>query len=736
MRGKPEEFSCRAANTLAFEPFSADCETGIEIIDPIERHRYTLQTPAPVTPEPANNYQFRFPIDTAATIQTAAIGLSNVPLIHVRDAAGRELAAIEQLECEEFSDGAYTIELHTPIKLFLQIEDSFAVRTDFNRTILEFDDAISVTVGARSYHRHPAATVTTTDDPEDVMAAVSTFGSALKTTSPERSFPTLRGHPPSVELGDELTIPDEITLPDTGIEVELPAEYRFIYPAASLSYYLGAPLVPGEKPRLHTDDGFEHALTQPSSGTDHGFECEVEQTLKQVFFLDCLTRTEGIYQVDLHERRALEDDLDLDFAALYDAPPAMRLVEYLRVPFSVIEEHLPDWKLATHAQPAPASVETLPFVVDDLAVIRIPDADDLTPVSPMEACAFDEVSPATNSGNARADSGPAFTRGETARSADAYTESISDTENESTTEELYVQPEATDSQEQAWIGKGIPIGASKATTEAYHNRLDRTPNSGEIGITIICNGDEMNDEQDVIDEVYGSRENLPFDVSVHRKLTQAELREVLASETEFLHYIGHIDDGGFMCADGQLDATTLNMVNVDAFLLNACHSYEQGMALIEAGAIGGIVTLNDLFNHGAVQMGQILARLLNCGFPLRSSVEIAQSESMVGEQYLVVGDGGLTIAQSDTTIPNLLKIDCMDDSFRVEYHTYPTAELGLGGMIIPYLTADNKRFLSSGPVRTFEVSQEKLQEFLSIDDIPVRIDGELQWSSKIDLSEL
>lgn len=736
MTVEPRELSCYGTKTLTFEPFDADDGTGVRIIDPIERHRYTLKTPTPVTPEPADKRQFRFPVDAAVTVQTAAIALSNVPLIHVRDAAGRELAAVEQLDYEEFPNDTYIVELHTPIKLFLRIEDSLTIRTDFERTVFEFGGSTSVAIGARSYHRRPAATVTTTNDPEDVMTAISTFGSALKTTSSERSFPTLRGHPPSVELGDELAIPDGVTLPDTGIEIELPAEYRFIYPAASLSYYLGAPLAPGEKPRICTDNGFEHALVQSGSGTAHSFEREVEETFKQVFFLDCLTRTEGIYQVDLHERRALEDNLDLDFATLYDVPPAERLVAYLDIPFSVIEEHLPDWKLTTHVEAVPTSVETLPFVVDDLAVIRIPDSNDLTPVSPMNACAFDEVSSATMSDDTETGSGSAFMRGGTAHSVDAQTESVSDAQNESTTEKLYVQPAAADSQEQAWIGKGTPVGASKATIEAFHNRLDRTPNKGDIDITVICNDAEMNDEHDVINEVYNTRGNLPFDVSVHRELTQTELKKVLASESDFLHYIGHIDDKGFTCTDGQLDATTLDTVNVDAFLLNACHSYEQGMALIEAGAIGGIVTLNDLFNHGAMQMGQTLARLLNSGFPLRTSVKIARNESMVGEQYLVVGDGGLTIAQAESTIPNLCKIERTGDSFRVEYHTYPTTELGLGGMVTPYLTTDDERFLSSGSTRTFEVSHEKLQQFLLIEDMPIRIDGELRWSSEVDLNEL
>ena len=731
---KSTDFS--TAEILSFEPSTEDGETGVEIIDPIERHHYTLQTPTPVTPEPADKHQFRFPVDKAAAIQTDSIALPNVPLVHVRDGSGEELAAIEQFQQEEFPSDTYTIELHTPIKLFLRIESPLTVQADLEHTVFKFGNQTPVIIGARSYHRHPAATITTTREPEDVMNAVSMFGSAMKTTSPERSFPTLRGHPPTIELGDDLSIPDSLTLPDTGIEIEVPPEYRFIYPAASLSYYLGAPLLPGDEPQLHTHNGFEYSLTQPGTGTAHGFERKVEQTLKQVFLLDCLTRTEGLYQVDLHERRALEDDLDIDFAGLYDAPAAERLATYLDIPFSVVEDHIPDWKLTTHIEATPTNVETLPFVVDDLATIRTPNTDDLTPVSPMEASAFDQISPAAESSDARAGSETGFTRGGSTRSAEAQTESVTNAENGSATDELYVQPATADSQEQAWIGEGTPIGASKITTEAYHNRLDRTTNSGDISITVVCNEPEMNNEENLVDEIYGTHEDLPFDVTIHRELCRDELEKLLATETDFLHYIGHIDDTGFECADGQLDATTLNTVNVDAFLLNACHSYEQGMALIEAGAIGGIVTLNELFNHGAIEMGQTLARLLNCGFPLRSAVEISRDESIVGEQYLVIGDGGLAITQTETGIPNLLEIKSTESSYEVEYRTYPTAEMGLGGTVTSYLTVDNERYLSSGSTGTFEVSQEELKRFLSLQDVPVRIDGKLYLSSQMQSADL
>src|SRR5699024_7978716 len=196
---------------------------------------------------------------------------------------------------------------------------------------------------------------------------------------------------------------------------------------------------------------------------------------------------------------------------------------------------------------------------------------------------------------------------------------------------------------------------------------------------------EMGDEQKMVNEIYGSASSLPFDVSTYSVLTQAELRSLLADPTEFLHYIGHIDDGGFLCEDGKLDAATLTEVNADAFLLNTCESYRQGMALIEAGAIGGIVTINELFDSGAVQMGKTLARLLDTGFPLRIGLELARDDNLAGKQYLVIGDGSLTVGQTESGCPSLCEIERTADGFSVSHRTYPTAERGMGSTVVPYL---------------------------------------------------
>jgi hypothetical protein len=679
-------------------------EHGVRISDSIERHQFRLLTDAPVRPSPSDTSQFTYPVDVATQFSAREITLPTVVAVYVRDTAGTMLAEAEHFAYEEFPAGTYSIELCAPIKLYLRVDAPVTVASDVAQTRLEFGEETTVAVGARSHHKRPAATITTTDDPEDMMTAVSAFSSALKTTSPERSYPTLRGHPPLVELGERLNVPPGLDTPDTGVAIEIPPEYRSIYVAAPLAYYLGATLVPGSSPRVVAPGGFEHSLD-----TVRGFEGEVERVLKQTFFFDCLTRTEGYYEVDLYERTEVEDAVDVDFDDLYGWPLAEQLRTYLDVPFSTIEPYLPEWKLTTHVSPTPENVELLPFVTNDLAIVRTPKGDAISRSAVQTEAAGE------------------FFRG------DALTRSVAAGGD---ADRSYVQPEATDSLEQAWVGEGAPIGASKATSRAFHNRLDRSPVEGDIGITVVCNDHRMTEERDTVDDVYGSREDLPFDVGMFHDLTCAELREVLTSQTDFLHYIGHIDGDGFECADGKLDATTLDRIGTDAFLLNACQSYEQGAALVDAGAIAGIVTLTDVLNSGAIRMGRMLARLLNRGFPIGSALEIARDESVIGDQYTIVGDGGLSLARTDGGPPNLCVIESRGDEYELDWRTYPTTRLGMGSLVMPWIRDEDQYHLSSGASKTFVMSRDELDQFLSLETVPVKIDGRLRWSDELRLDEL
>ncbi|WP_128475742.1 hypothetical protein [Halorussus pelagicus] len=688
--------------TLSFKATSE--LSGFEVRDRIERRRYAIETSAPVSPTPADADEFRFPVDAAFAVTTESVALPTLVAAYVRDEDGRMRLEVGDETDRRLPPGRYSIELCAPMKVYLAVEGPVKVTATGDGIRFAFESATTVRVGARSHHERPAATVTTTEDPCDVMAALSTLGSALKTTSPERSFPTLRGHPPLVELGDELAIPDELDTPETGVRIELPPDRDHAYVAAPLAFYLGAQLVVGDAsaPRLVTDEGFAYDLDGPK-----GFEEEVARTLKQTFFLDCVTRTEGYYPVTLHEREMVEPLVDLDFAALYERSLAERLEAYLSVPFEVIEEQIPTWKLSTRVDPAPENVASVPFLVDDLAVVRTPAAR------------------RTATHRAAASSGGLARDGDFTRSS-----------SEPSGTRPVVEPEPTDSVEQAWIGDHAPVDATKATATAFRNRLGRETGD-DIDIAVVCNDTAMDEERDIAAEVYGSRENLPFDVTVHHDLRTDELRAVLAEETAFLHYIGHIDEFGFECADGHLDAADLDSVGAEAFVLNACRSYAQGMALIDGGSVGGVVTLSDVINSCAVRVGKTMVRLLNRGFPLRAALSLARSRSIVGDQYIVVGDGNLDIVQTESKMAIVCVVETDgEDEFEVTLESYVSGEGGMGGFFNPRFGSAERCYLTSGEHGPFSMTRGELRTTLAMENVPMKVDGQFTWSSALDVGEL
>jgi len=685
---------------LAFE--SLEDPPGVEVIDRIERLQYRLQTSDPVSPSDVGTDSVPFPIDRAVSVTTSELVLPTVVAVCVRDSSGETLANVGHLESETLGEGTYILELSAQVKTYVVVDGPLEVTADLMEVRMEFDGPREVTLGALSRHDRPAVTVATTDDPVEMMAAVSTFGSALKTTSPERSFPFNRGHPPAVSLADTSDIPDSIRRPETGVRLEVPPTYGSVYAVAPLAYYLGAEVVPGQTPRLVTDDGFERALDEPD-----GLERGVERTLKQVFLLDCVVRTEGVYSIELRERNELDRRLDIDWARLYDRPLSERVGTYLDIPYALVRDQIPTWRLTVQVDPVRSTVEQLPFVTDDLAVVRSVDSSVSESVETV-------VQPMGDGGT--------LTRSTTGAS-DGHTHS-------------FVEPQPADSLEQAWIGDGVPIGASKLIPEAFQNRLDLEPTDGEITISIVLNDPRMREERDLVDQAYGDRRALPFDVTVERDLTTAKLREHLHRSADFFHYIGHTEDAGFECADGYLDAGTLEEIGVDAFLLNSCNSYQQGLGLIEAGAVGGVVTLNEVINDGAVRVGETVARLLNAGFPLRVALTIARDESVLGGQYIVVGDGGMTVTQAASRTPNLLEIREVDDEFAMSIRMYTTDETGLGAVYSPHLRDNSEYFLNSGEIGPFRVSNEELGDFLTLENVPVKADGELYWSSSLSAEDL
>lgn len=673
---------------------------GFRIDDRIDRRNFTVGTDGTVAPERVSGDRFRYPTDVAVEFTANRIEL--VPIgtafVHSTDYS----AEVELFESESFQDSRVIVEISGPLKVYVEVTGPCTVEHTIDEVTVDLDRSTTVVVGARSMHNRPATTVTTTEDPVDVMAAVSTFGTELMTDSCKRSYDTLRGHPPVLEVGDELSIPPDLEQPDRAVHLEVPPDLRDVLPVAPLAYYLGAAVKPATSPSLVVD-GSSYSLESAD-----GFEATVERTLKRTFFLDCLVRTATKRDVMLYEREQLDPVLDIDIESLEGRPAGQRLVEYMRVPYETIREYLPEWKLTAHVQPTRTGIESIPFLANELAVVRVPDGPVAGDATSRETGKDDVTSSDAVSDDRAGDGGP------TSESGDREV----------------VRPPETDSVGQAWVGPGVPVGASKTIPRAYYNRLARERREdSEIEVAVVCNDDEMLEEGDTARAAYGSNRHLPFDVSFHDGLETDGLRLLFESDLDYVHYVGHVCEGGFQCADGTLDIGCVEEVGVDIAFLNACRSYEQGFKLIEQGAIASVVTFGEVLDEGALRIGTTMAGLLDQGFPLGRALSIARARSIVGSQYLVLGDGDADIAQAGSLIPWVTEVETLgDDEYRVQVTPYLTRSGGMGAQFHPAIGEDPSVYLVPKTLPPVTMTTDEILEYFDSWTFPLILDGEFTWS--------
>ena len=682
---------------IQFEPV----DRGLRVVDTVEEVEYVVEA-GPVAPESAGDDPFAAPVDDAVRIRTGRLYLPNVVDYHLRGADGtdRQLVVGEE---QSVAGTTFVEATNTPMKLYLRLDGPATVATAERGTRIRFDEASTVVVGARSLHQQPAGTVTVPETPAGVARGVSVFSSALKTTSPERSFPTLRGHPPLLEFGDGFDA-DGLERPATGIEIHVPDEYGSVFTVAPLSYYLGAAIrVGAETPRIVA--GGE---TFPLAGELREVTAD---TLRHCFLLDCITRTEGLYPVSLHERELLAERTAIAPGRWYDMPVDRRTAAYLSVPRDTTADLL-DWHLTADIDPQARNAEILPYLVDDLAAVRSPTPLSSRRNSPAEPDELDEF----------------FRTDESAESVRSRT-----TQNTDPVDESVVSPVDADTYGHVWVGEEFPMGASKPTVEAYDRRLDRQPaDDSTTTVTLVCNDEEMLGEVD--EDLYGFFDMLRFEVRSYHDLTKARLREVLQEDTSFLHYVGHVEPEGMQCADGYLDLETLSDTGVEAFLLNGCTSYTQGQALVDAGAFGGVVTLTSVSNTKATKTGRHLAHLLDIGFDFHGALDVIRRIRISRQNYVVVGDGRVTISQSDSGVPFLLECETLsDNSVSLTYREYPGPRFDIGTMTHPYLETGSKQYLAVGEMSSYRIGPERFEEELASERIPMVVDGRLEWTNSVDL---
>lgn len=348
----------------------------IHVTDEVESSTFELATPDAVDLKPALPALFHFPVDDAVSFETDELVVGPHAGAFLYDESGNHIGEFGD-ESRRLERGTYLVQIGGPMKLYVRVEDvTFEAeypdgRREAGSLRLRFERPVTVSLGARSFHDQPHATITVPDDPAALMRAVSTTGGAIKEFSAERSWPTLRGHPPVFRIGDHLDVPRELSTPDTGVTITVPERYDTVYTIAPLAFYLGASVEPGESASLRLDTGYTHDLET----TGRPLSDSVEETLSRCFFLDSLVRVGGYYSFQRYGYEEVAGELPFYPPNLYNATISEALMEYLEVDFSTIRPYVPRWPTVYVAKPDIESVVVLSDALNTLSPIRSPGAD-------------------------------------------------------------------------------------------------------------------------------------------------------------------------------------------------------------------------------------------------------------------------------------------------------------------------------------------------------------------------
>ena len=668
----------------------------LRVADTVGNEQYELHLESPVSPEPISTDRFTYPVSDAIEVELSGFELPGHVRLHIWNQGGELIEEADVGSGElRFPAGDYSIEFCRALKTYLNVPGPVDVEVNADGAKVRFESSVPVQIGARSPRKRPAGTITTTDDPGDIMQALSCLGDGLLTTTPMRAYPNLRGYPPEIELGETLDIPERIDPGPQPVSFALPRELPYLYEAAPLIYYLNADVRPGSTPRLLVDE-------DPVYEFDPGsFHEGVKSLLGHVLTLDCVVRSAGPYPIESVEVDRLVEVITDDFSELYRTDRASRLRTYLDVPFKPVAEQRPPWPKTAHIEPGIQNVEAIPHLVSNLTPIRA--------VSP----------PRVSGPKARQVALQRFT------DSGAPTRAARDVFDG---DEAFVDTGSSVSRHDIWVGSDIPISANDFLVDGYRNRLSRpSTDNHTIDVTIVCNEGWMTEEVETVQEYYAASDDLPFEITIHEDLDRASLAEILASETDFLHYVGHATTKGLECTDGYLDIGSISTVGVDTFLLNACQSYKQARELVKGGAIGGIATLSDVTDDQAAVVGRTAARLLNLGYPLQTTLAIARSRSIVGGQYLTVGDPSVMLVTADF-VPAMVSVKTTDSGYVLSITTFQSNHAGAGGLYFPWIEGEKKGCLVGKTIGPYEMSSSELVTYLERSNVPVRYDGEFRWA--------
>ncbi|WP_435095014.1 hypothetical protein [Halorubrum sp. N11] len=661
--------------------FEVDGQT-LCIRDALEGEEFSLHFDREPQPRPALPELFHVPVDRAVSFEAESVSIPAYTAVMLRDADGKLVARLD--ESMDFPRRTYFLGLSGVTKAFVRLPDVAISATGMRDTEvvkLTLDRPTTITVGARSLHTQPEATITVPDDPSALAEAVSVLGSSIKEFTPERSWPTLRGYPPRIQRGSELIIPSPLVSPDTGVEVVVRPAYEDVFRLSTLVYYIGAEIVVGDEPAIRLDTGYVESL--PTDGFQ--LEGRVEELLRTWFFLDTLARMEGYHKSNRHEYEQVGSELPFYPPNLADRSMSERLMEYLEVDAETVAPYTPEWPTEAVLRPVPEAAELLPHLAHVLAPVRVRGSADPTADVPIALA----TSPWMNheEGDSDADTIPS--------------------------------PDDTP----------FPAGTAALTPGSYDNQLTRTTTAtGEIRVVVLT--DSAQRAEDLRCAL--SEPEVPAGVGpweVRDGPDTSTVTTVLSDADVDIVYCGlPIENGRIAAADGTVPLVGLSGTPA-LVVFERSADPTLGHSIVENGGLSSIL-FEDPLNPALFRS---LIGLLSSGVATAPSVGLSGVETAT--QTRIVGDPGIEIASNSYPTMQVSRAwSESSSSHRIERGSVISLSVPIGGVQKQLHTRSHSmdelsgRLGIDGPT----VDSSELFSLLNEDDSIVQLNGRLLLPEDVD----
>lgn len=623
----------------------------------------------------------------AVELSLKSIGHTESAQLDVDGRMKNQSALVDQGGETELPDDQNLVRVDSSLHVVIRFDAPAVLTQDSESTAdIVFEQPTAVTIAFLSLEKYPRNTITVPRTTGGIATALSHASSAILDETPVRAAPASRGHPPLIQFGPTTDIPEEVAKSDFDlpIEIHLPDTLRALFPAAPLTYYLGATvkLSDIERPRLSDT---ENALDYRFSSLPE-FQHEAASLLRRVFYLDNLVRYDQFMDLD-------SPDLDLfsllafDPEMIADAPIGERVRQYLEVDYADIEPALPPWHSLTYIEPTYRNARALPYILADLQQVYLPDAG------------------STSSSNA-IPRGAGANPEEPAHCVDHYRAPFVGRLTQSKAESGY-----------------------NAHLDAYENKTSFLGSTQQENTVILAHTDGDRAAQTAA-EIYKADTGLPIELRELTNPTRVSLASAIEEGCDLLHVIGGYDDG-FDCCDGTLCLDDISTSNVRMLYLDGPATMTTANRFLESGSVvcfvQGHYSNQQPTESDPDEFRRQFLRLLTTGHTVDQARRYAMQNTSANESPLrVYGDATVLLSHSPEYYLAPTHIEPLENGlFRLTIDT-ELPEIGYMYSIplAPYLQLTGKSF-------ELTVDAEGIRTLLSDMETVIQYDGEFYRNSEL-----